>query len=103
MANLTKRDIVLQIYEQKNFGQKRVKKIIQMMLDIIAHSLGEGKRVELRWFGVFEPQVRKSRVGRNPNKPKIDVFIPQRAVIKFKAGKKLKAEMRKIDLDSLQS
>ena len=47
-------------------------------------------------------QVRKSRIGRNPNQPETDVVIPKRAVIKFKAGKELKGELKKLDIESLQ-
>jgi nucleoid DNA-binding protein len=43
--------------------------------------------VELRNFGVFEVRLTKSRVGRNPMKPKKDVTIPARATVKFKSGK----------------
>jgi nucleoid DNA-binding protein len=64
--------------------------------------LREGRNVELRNFGVFEVQVRKSRIGRNPNKPETDVVIPKRAVIKFKAGKELKAQLQNIDIDALE-
>ena len=45
--------------------------------------------------------MRKSRIGRNPNKPEKDVVIPKRAVIKFKSGKELKAELKKLDLNVL--
>lgn len=101
-GNLTKRDIVLDIYEKTGFSQKEVRETVQLTLDTIAKALAEGKNVELRNFGVFEVQVRKSRVGRNPNKPEKDVVIPTRAVIKFKAGKELKADLKKLDLDELQ-
>ena len=100
-GNLTKRDIVLKIYEKTNFPQKDVRQAVQLTLDVIAEALAKGRNVELRNFGVFEVQVRKSRVGRNPHKPETDVVIPTRAVIKFKAGKELKAELKKIDLDKL--
>jgi len=55
----------------------------------------------LRNFGVLEVQVRKQRVGRNPNKPEAEVIIPQRAVVKFKAGKILKQQLKKLDLTTL--
>jgi nucleoid DNA-binding protein len=61
-----------------------------------------GQNIELRKFGVFELQVRKSRVGRNPNKPETDVMIPRRAVVKFKAGKEMKEGLDKLDLDKLE-
>jgi nucleoid DNA-binding protein len=100
-TNLTKRDIVLSIYEKTGFAQKEVREVVQMTLDTVAKALAEGRNVELRNFGVFEVQVRKSRIGRNPNKPEKDVVIPTRAVIKFKAGKELKADLKKVDLSRI--
>ena len=100
-GNLTKRDIVLNIYEKTGLPQKEVREVVQFTLDAIAEALAEGRNVELRNFGVFEVQVRKSRIGRNPNKPEKDVIIPKRAVIKFKAGKGLKAELKRLNLDKI--
>lgn len=100
--NLTKRDIVLGIYEQTDFAQKEVRETVQLTLDAIAQALTEGRNVELRNFGVFEVQVRQSRIGRNPNKPETDVIIPTRAVIKFKAGKELKTKLSHLDVDTLK-
>jgi len=45
---------------------------------------------------VFEVKVRKARIGRNPNAPAVDVPIPQRAVVKFKAGKEMRTEVIKL-------
>ena len=98
--NLTKRDIVLVIYDNTDFPQKEVRETVQLTLDAIANALSEGRNVELRNFGVFEVQIRKSRIGRNPNKPETDVVIPKRAVIKFKAGKELKAQLKEINVDA---
>lgn len=101
--NLTKRDIVLEIYEKTGFPQKEVRETVQLTLDAIASALSEGRNVELRNFGVFEVQIRKSRIGRNPNKPEKDVIIPTRAVIKFKAGKELKAQLKILDVERVDS
>jgi len=100
-TNLTKREIVLEIYEKTDFPQKEVVTTVQLVLDIIQNALADGRNVELRNFGVLEVQTRKSRVGRNPNKPENTVVIPARAVVKFKAGKILKTQLKKIDLASL--
>ena len=99
--NLTKREIVQNIYESADYNHKDVTEIVQKTLDNINKALTSGMNVELRNFGVFEVQVRKSRVGRNPNKPETDVMIPRRAVVKFKAGKEMKAGLSKLDLDSI--
>ena len=99
--NLTKREIVQTIYESANFNHKDVTHIVQQTLECIQEGLISGKNVELRNFGVFELQARKQRVGRNPNQPETDVVIPRRAVVKFKAGKEMKAGLNKIDLDQI--
>src|SRR5581483_25175 len=101
MANLTKREIVLEIYRKSGFPQKQIVDTVQQTLDIIQRALAEGRNVELRNFGVLEVQVRKQRIGRNPNKPTDTVVIPQRAVVKFKSGKILKQQLKSIDLASL--
>jgi nucleoid DNA-binding protein len=102
MSNLTKREIVLEIYRKSGFPQKQIVDTVQQTLDIIQKALANGRNVELRNFGVLEVQVRKQRIGRNPNKPEAEVVIPQRAVVKFKSGKILKQQLKKLDLAKLQ-
>ena len=102
MANLTKREIVLQIYQKSGFPQKQIVDTVQQTLDIIQEALAAGRNVELRNFGVLEVQIRKQRIGRNPNKPEAEVVIPQRAVVKFKSGKILKQQLKGLNLSQLQ-
>jgi nucleoid DNA-binding protein len=94
MAHLTKRDLVIRISNETGMIQERVQNIIQLTLDLLAESLGQGQSIELRNFGSFEVKIRKARVGRNPNRPEHDVPIPPRAVVKFKAGKEMRAKVR---------
>jgi nucleoid DNA-binding protein len=93
---LTKRDLVIRISEETGLTQTQVFDVIQKTLDQIVESLAGGGKVELRNFGVFEVKIRKARVGRNPNKPETDVPIPARAMVKFKAGKDMRAEVLKL-------
>ncbi len=86
---LTKRDLVLRISSETGLGQQQVASVVQKILDHIAEALARGDKVELRNFGVFEVKIRKPRIGRNPTVPDVSVPIPQRAVVKFKMGKKL--------------
>ena len=60
--------------------------------------LTNGKNIELRNFG-FLSFNSQAACGRNPNQPETDVVIPRRAVVKFKAGKEMKAGLDKLDLD----
>ena len=100
---MTKRDLVVRISRETGLIQEDVYAVIQKTLDHITGALGEGDHIELREFGVFDVCVRKARIGRNPNKPedtvpiperKIDrllpALLPERKVVKFKAGKRMK-------------
>ena len=102
-TNLTKREIVLEIYEKTGFPQKQIQDTVQMTLDIVMDALAACRNVELRNFGVLEVQVRKARVGRNPNKPETEVVIPERAVVKFKSGKILKQKIKQLSLEKLRA
>jgi nucleoid DNA-binding protein len=93
---LTKRDLVIRISGETSLGQQQVFDVIQKTLDYISEALAKGDKVELRNFGVFEVKVRKARVGRNPNKPEVDVPIPARSMVKFKAGKEMRADVLKL-------
>jgi nucleoid DNA-binding protein len=93
---LTKRDLVLRISSQTKIKQQQVSIIVQKTLDSISDALAAGDKVELRNFGVFEIKTRRARIGRNPNSPQTNVPIPERAVVKFKAGKEMRAEVLKL-------
>lgn len=94
---MTKRDLVVKIARETEFIQNNVAEVVQKTLDYIAEELIAGNTIELRNFGVFEIKVRKSRKGRNPNRPEHEVVIPERAAVKFRAGKELKEAVEKLD------
>jgi nucleoid DNA-binding protein len=93
---MTKRDLVIRISEETGLVQQSVLEVVQKTLDYIAEAVAQGKKVELRNFGVFEVKVRKARIGRNPNAPENDVRIPPRAVVKFKPGKEMREAVLKL-------
>lgn len=99
---MTKRDIVVKIASDTGQIQSDVAQTVQKTLDIIADALSDGETIELRNFGVFETKVRKSRKGRNPKKPKNEVTIPERCVVKFRAGKELKERVFKINPEKVK-
>ena len=94
MSNLTKREIVLEIYRKSGFPQKQIVDTVQQTLDIIQKALANGRNVELRNFGVLEVQVRKQRIGRNP-KTGEEVPILPRQVLVFKPSNVLKSKINK--------
>jgi nucleoid DNA-binding protein len=94
---MTKREMVVKISGQTGLPQEQVYTIVQSTLDAISEAIGRGDHIELREFGVFDVCVRRSRVGRNPNRPEHVVKIPERHVVKFKAGKQMRARLKKLD------
>lgn len=94
---MTKRDLVVKIAKETDFIQNDVAEIVQKTLDHIAAELIAGNNIELRNFGVFEIKIRKSRKGRNPRDTRNEVTIPERAVVKFRAGKELKEAVEKLN------
>jgi DNA-binding protein HU-beta/integration host factor subunit alpha len=94
---MTKRDLVIRISEETGLVQQQVQDLLQKTLDAISSTLAKGEKVELRNFGIFEIRIRKARTGRNPNHPGTDVPIPERAVVRFKAGKEMREAVCKLD------
>ncbi len=94
---MTKRDLVIRIATETKINQRDVSRVVQSVLDHITEELAMGRGVELRNFGVFTLKTRRERVGRNPNKPKKVVPIPERVVVKFKPGKIMKEKVDKLN------
>ena len=92
--NLSKRSIRLLIesllYSYNHIlSLKEVEGIVKDILELIAQSLEEGNRIEVRGFGSFSLHHRQPRVGRNP-KTGDSVKLDAKSVPHFKAGKELK-------------
>ncbi|MBF0252375.1 MAG: integration host factor subunit beta [Candidatus Omnitrophica bacterium] len=91
---MTKKDIIAKISEEMgHLKQLEVKQVVQRTFDLIVDSLSNGDRVELRNFGIFKVKTRKGRVGRNP-RTGVGVSIPDKKVVNFKAGMKMKLDVK---------
>jgi nucleoid DNA-binding protein len=93
-STITKQDIITQVSAKTGIPQHRVTEVVQQTFDCMSQLLAEGRRIEIRNFGVFDVKVKKARMGRilATMQP---VEIPSRAVVRFKPGK----EMRQIVAD----
>jgi len=90
---MTKKDIILKISEETGLKQIDVKEVVQRTFDLIVNNLSEGRKVELRNFGIFKVKTRKGRVGRNPRTGE-SVTIPDKKVVSFKPGMKMKIDVK---------
>jgi len=88
-VTMTKRELVIRVANMLGMTQSDVAKIIEGTFDTISRTLAEGQRWELRDFGVFEVKTRASRIGRNPRTGD-QVPVPERRVVTFRPGKKMK-------------
>ena len=91
---MTKRELVMRIAEETGLIQQDVYAIVQKTLDYITESLVKGNNVEFRDFGVFQVKQRRARKGYNPAVPERAVTIPERRVVRFKPGRKMKAMVK---------
>lgn len=98
---MRKRDFVVAISNELDLIQADVSNVIQRFLDMLENEFANGRRVELRNFGVFDLNKKKSRIGRNPNKPQNTVIIPDRFVVKFRPGKELKGRLEQLSEQKL--
>ncbi len=86
---MTKRELVIRVASKLGMTQSDVAKIVDETFESIARNLGEGKRWELRDFGVFEVKTRASRIGRNPRTGD-QVPVAARRVVTFRPGKQMR-------------
>jgi nucleoid DNA-binding protein len=86
---MTKRELVIRVANKIGQTQSEIGKVVEATFEALSHALAEGKRWELRDFGVFEVKTRASRIGRNPRTGD-QVPVPQRRVVTFRPGKKMK-------------
>ena len=90
MGTIPKRKLAHEIGMKLGIHPTDSKLIIQEFLDHVSNYLINGDRIEIRDFGVFEVVIRKQKIGRNPKEASVSIVIPERKIIKFKPGKKLK-------------
>ena len=69
-----------------------VERIVSTIFNEITNSLAENKRVELRQFGAFSVQHRKSRTGRNP-RTGAAVDVQEKFIPRFKPGKLMREKL----------
>jgi len=93
MANFTKKEIIQEVSDRLGVTQSLSSKMFHMVLEIVTRELADAKNVVVRDFGTFETKVAKGRPGRNPKNPDKTIPIPDRAVVKFQAGKGLKEKV----------
>lgn len=92
MNTTTKKELIDRIAEDTRQKRASVKRTVQAFLDTVIDELAQGKRLELRDFGVFEIKQRAPRVAQNP-KTLERVAVPAKKTVKFKVGRLMKEQV----------
>jgi DNA-binding protein HU-beta len=87
---MIKLDIVNRLADQTGVSKQKAEQVVDSLFDAMREGLAQGKRIELRGFGVFVVKPRKRGIGRNPRTGQ-EVAIPAGKTIRFKPGKDLQA------------
>ncbi|MDX1503043.1 MAG: HU family DNA-binding protein [Thermoanaerobaculia bacterium] len=86
---MIKADLVNAVAERSDVSRVKAAEAVNTILEAMKRALGQGQRIELRGFGVFQIRDRKRGVGRNP-KTGVEVEIAPGKTVRFKPGKGLK-------------
>ena len=87
--NLTKKDLINQVYMQIGFSKNISESLIEDFFNLIVDSLQKSGKIKISLFGTFKIRSKKSRIGRNP-KTKEEKKIAERNVVLFKPSKEFK-------------
>ncbi len=87
--NLTKKDLVNQVYMQLGFSKQISENLINDFLSTIIFNIKNEKKLKLSKFGTFSIRQKKSRIGRNPKTKEVKI-ISSRDVVLFKPSKEFK-------------
>lgn len=92
MANVTKRDIILDIAKSTGFTQGQIKLVMEEFLDVVSESLAKESNIEIRGFGTFYTKARKAREARNPKTGDL-VHLPESLAPLFKFSSDLRQKV----------
>jgi integration host factor subunit beta len=87
---MTRSELIKNLSEQHSIlTEEQATTVVMAIIEIMKEALASGKELEIRGFGSFRLRTRKGRVGRNP-RTGAQVFVPEKHVPFFKAGKELR-------------
>ena len=85
---MIKKDFVAKFSNATGETKKRSNELTDLFLKTVEEVLVEEDSLQFAGWGKFSAKITPERLGRNP-KTGEEVNIPERRVVRFKAGKKL--------------
>jgi DNA-binding protein HU-beta len=72
---LIKLDIINEVVNKTGITKTKAEMAVETVFESMKRALGQGERIELRGFGIFNVRPRKTGIGRNP-RTGAEVAIP---------------------------
>jgi integration host factor subunit alpha len=91
-GDMTKADMVENIYEKVGFSKKESAELVEAVFDIIKGTLEKGEKIKIAGFGNFVVKEKADRRGRNPQTGE-EITITARKILTFKPSQVLKASI----------
>jgi integration host factor subunit alpha len=91
---MTKADLVENIYEKTGFSKKESTELVETVFDIIKGTLETGENIKVSGFGNFEVKQKRDRKGRNPQTGEA-ITISARKILTFKPSSLLKQSINR--------
>ena len=85
---MNKSHLIDVIAKEAGLSKSTAQVAIESFIKNVSLALQNDESVRLSGFGTFSTKVRKAREGVNP-KTRVSIHIPERTIVKFKAGKGL--------------
>jgi len=87
---MNKNELAVQMVKESDITKATALKAIDSLVDVVSNELKQKNgKLTLVGFGTFKTIIKKQKKGRNPRTGK-EIIIPQKRVIKFIPGKKIK-------------
>ena len=87
---MIKLDTITEVVNRTGLTKTKAEIAVETVFESMKRALGNGDRIELRGFGVFNVKPRKTGIGRNPRTGE-EVSIPPGKAVRFKPGKELQS------------
>lgn len=90
---MTKQQLIETLATETNTTKRQVDHTLTTLVTIIERTVAKGEKVSITGFGTFDLGKRAARRGVNPQ-TKEEIHIPEMAMPRFRAGKRLKETLR---------
>jgi DNA-binding protein HU-beta len=89
---MNKQDLISKIAQDTGITKSNAAAAVDSFIEGITKSLKKGQPITFVGFGTFKTAQRKARTARNPQTG-ASIKVPKRRVVRFSAGKALKATL----------